>query len=135
MRGLFGLFAALLITCPALAQTGVPAATLGTDDLPATADGATLLHVSAAGRFAITANSATGTALDLVDMITGPTPLAGAAGARDGRLDLLLDVGTYKPAARWPICACGATAGTWWRSPPSRVRSSRPTAIRCATSC
>ena len=108
MRGLFGLFAALLITCPALAQTGVPAATLDTDTLPATADGATLLHVSAAGRFAITAKSATGTALDLVDMITGPTPLAGAAGAKDGRLDLLLDAGTYKLRTHPAAGATGA---------------------------
>ncbi len=96
MRRLFGLFAALLVTCPALAQTGVPAATLDKDTLPASADGSTLLHVTAAGRLAIIAKSATGTALDLVDMITGPTTLAGEAGSKDGRLDLLLDVGTYK---------------------------------------
>ncbi len=96
MRRLFSSIAALLITGPALAQTGVPAATLDTDNLPATGSGATLLHVTTAGRFAITAKSASGTALDLVDMITGPTPPAGAAGAKDGRLDLLLDVGTYK---------------------------------------
>ncbi len=96
MRGLFGLFAALLVAGPALAQTGLPEATLDADTLPAAADGATLLHVTTAGRFAITVKSASGTALDLVDMITGPTPRAGAPGARDGRLDLLLDVGTYK---------------------------------------
>ncbi len=96
MRRLFGLFAALLIANPAWAQTGTPAATLDADSLPATSSGATLLHVTAAGRFAITARSASGTALDLVDMITGPTPLAGAPGAADGRLDLLLDAGTYK---------------------------------------
>jgi hypothetical protein len=55
-----------------------------------------LLHVTQPGRFAIVAHSANGTALDVVDMITGPTERAGEPGATDGRLDLLLDTGTYK---------------------------------------
>ncbi len=96
MRRLFGLFALLLAGGPSAAQAAAPAATLDADTLPASAEGATLLHVRTAGRFAITAQSASFTALDLVDMITGPTPLAGAAGSKDGRLDLLLDTGTYK---------------------------------------
>ena len=56
----------------------------------------TLLRIATPGRFAITTRSATGTALDLTDMITGPTPPDGTPGSADGRLDLLLDAGVYK---------------------------------------
>ena len=108
MRRLLGLFAVLLSAGPAAAQTGAPAARLDADSLPAAAAGATLLHVTAAGRFAITASSASGTALDLVDMITGPTPPAGTPGAADGRLDLLLDIGTYKLRTHPAAHASGA---------------------------
>jgi hypothetical protein len=48
------------------------------------------------GRFAIHAESKTGVALQLVDMITGPGNVAGEPGGRDGRLDVLLDKGVYK---------------------------------------
>ena len=73
-----------------------PAAHLDTAHLPATPQSETLLHVTQPGRFAIAAHSASGTALDVVDMITGPTERQGEPGATDGRLDLLLDTGTYK---------------------------------------
>jgi hypothetical protein len=72
------------------------AAALDAQAFSAAAPAETLLHVKTPGRFAITASSTTGTALDLVDMITGPTPPAGEPGAADGRLDALLDTGTYK---------------------------------------
>jgi hypothetical protein len=95
----------LLIADPAPAQApaaapgaeqGPPAARFDAATLPGAARGETLLHVERPGRFAIRAESATGTALQLVDMATGPGDLAGTAGAADGRLDLLLDAGTYK---------------------------------------
>ncbi len=73
-----------------------PAARLSRDTVGSGDQGDVLLQVSAPGRFAIRAESATGTALQLVDMIEGPGEIAGDAGARDGRLDVLLDVGTYK---------------------------------------
>jgi uncharacterized protein len=57
---------------------------------------ATLLRVLRPGRFAIKAESPTGTALQLVDMLTGPSDLTGDPGSSDGRLAPLLDVGTYK---------------------------------------
>jgi hypothetical protein len=72
------------------------AARLDADRFSAGAPTETLLHVINPGGFAINAHSATGTALDLVDMITGPTALAGTSGSVDGRLDLLLDTGVYK---------------------------------------
>jgi hypothetical protein len=72
------------------------AARLETDHLPPAPQADTLLHVTAPGRFAITAKSPSGAALDLVDMITGPSARAGNPGSQDGRLDVLLDTGTYK---------------------------------------
>ncbi|HEY4250700.1 MAG TPA: hypothetical protein VGM87_05855 [Roseomonas sp.] len=72
------------------------AARLDGETFPGAAWTETLLHVERPGRFAIRAQSATGTGLQLVDMATGPGDLAGVPGIQDGRLDLLLDTGTYK---------------------------------------
>src|SRR5581483_2678981 len=72
------------------------AATLSDAHIPADQDGAVLLEVQAGGRFSLRAQSATGVALQLIDMATGPGDIAGAAGVRDGRIDVLLDKGTYK---------------------------------------
>ena len=78
--------------------SGPPAAAghLDVSSLPASEQGATLVHVTSPGRFAIAAHSQSGSALQLVDMLTGPSDIAGAAGSQDGRLDQLLDIGTYK---------------------------------------
>lgn len=83
---------------PAVAVQPVPAgaATLSATKVSAAGEGRALLQVERAGRFAISAKSPTGVALQLVDMIAGPGDLAGEAGLRDGRLDVLLDRGTYK---------------------------------------
>ena len=78
------------------AATAPQAATLEATRFLAGKPGETLLHITSPGRFALTTQSSTGTALSLVDMITGPTAQAGEPGARDGRLDLLLDTGIYK---------------------------------------
>lgn len=64
--------------------------------VPAGADSGALVRIPAPGRYMIRAESKTGVALQLVDMIAGPGDTAGAAGQRDGRLDLLLDAGVYK---------------------------------------
>ena len=93
-----------LVLCamaPALAQTTADApppaeATLDQDRLPTAGEHATLLRVVHPGRFAIKAESPTGTALQLVDMLTGPSDLAGEAGTGDGRIDQLLDAGTLR---------------------------------------
>ena len=73
-----------------------PAATLDAASLPAAAEADTVLHVTSPGRFTIAVHSPSGATLQLVDMLTGPSETAGAAGAQDGRLDKLLDVGAYK---------------------------------------
>ena len=71
-------------------------ATLERTSLPAGGPGDTMLRVRVPGRFVVAARSASGTALQLVDMMAGPMPVAGEAGVRDGRTDVLLDSGTYK---------------------------------------
>lgn len=83
---------------PAIPATPLPqsAASLDRTDLPAAELAETLLHVTSPGRFILAVKSASGAALQLVDMLTGPSDPAGAAGSQDGRLDPLLDVGTYK---------------------------------------
>ncbi|WP_421994625.1 hypothetical protein [Roseococcus sp.] len=86
-----------------------------------------LLTVTHPGRFTLRAESPTGTALQLVDMLAGPMDWVGEPGAADGRLDALLDVGTYKLRARGADGASGETAlyVTPFRepAPPAILRS------------
>ena len=73
-----------------------PSASLSRAAVSAAADQDTILRVDAPGRLSIRAESATGVALQLVDMIAGPGDIEGEAGVRDGRLDVLVDQGAYK---------------------------------------
>ncbi len=93
---------------PAIPAIVLPqaAASLDRTSLPAAESAETLLTVTVAGRFALAVKSGGGAALQLVDMLTGPSDPVGAAGSQDGRLDVLLDVGTYKVRA---MAAPGAT--------------------------
>src|SRR5262245_50493632 len=89
--------AVLTTAAPALPPTTPEtSARLSDATVSSAADGQVLLTVEASGRFAIRAESKTGVALQLVDMITGPGAVAGEPGVRDGRLDVLLDKGVYK---------------------------------------
>jgi len=81
-------------------------ARLAATQRPAAGLAETLLQVDRPGRFAIRAESASGVALQLVDMATGPGEWAGVPGVQDGRLDVLLDSGTYK------LRSAGAEAAT-----------------------
>lgn len=56
----------------------------------------TILTVSGFGRYAITAESEQGTAVQLIDRMAGPGKISGIAGKKNGRLDFLLDRGNYK---------------------------------------
>jgi hypothetical protein len=56
----------------------------------------TLLHISVLGRYSLQTQSDQGTKIEIVDRMAGPFAAAGSAGEQDGRLDLLLDKGTYK---------------------------------------
>jgi hypothetical protein len=81
------------IAVPAVAQS--PPA-LSRSSVPATGRQESLLTVSKFGRYAITASSPQGTALQLLDRIAGPGEIHGVAGKTDGRLDVFLDRGTHK---------------------------------------
>lgn len=69
---------------------------LALDQLPADQDGSTLLTIDTPGHITIRTQSTTGVALQLIDMIAGPGDRMGAPGVSDGRIDALLDKGTYK---------------------------------------
>ena len=110
----------------------VPAATLDAASLPAGPEADTLLHVTSPGRFTVAAHSPSGAALQVVDMLTGPSDLAGAAGAQDGRIDRLLDVGIYKIRAFSAEGAAGAVSLTVTpfhdAAPPGRAAQRQPPA-------
>ncbi len=95
---IFLLFVLFASAWPAAMSARAPdaAAQLDTATLPANDAAATLLHVTAPGRFALTAHSASGASIQLVDQLAGPGEVAGIPGVRDGRVDALLDSGTYK---------------------------------------
>ncbi|HET6235585.1 MAG TPA: hypothetical protein VFE41_11575 [Acetobacteraceae bacterium] len=84
-------------------------AALERDRFPTAGETDVLLHVTTPGRFAVRAQSPTGTALQLVDMLTGPGDRAGWPGKQDGRIDALLDTGTYKLRAFGDKAATGDT--------------------------
>lgn len=96
------------------AATGLPAiptaaGTLERDHFTTAGETDILLHITTPGRFAIRATSPTGTALQLVDMLTGPGERQGWPGRQDGRIDALLDTGTYKLRAFGDPAATGET--------------------------
>ena len=76
-------------------------------ELSADRDGAAMLYVPAAGRYAIRVKSPSGARIELVDMLEGPMDAAGAPGGRDGRIDALLDQGAYKLRVSGPKGASG----------------------------
>ncbi|MBS7812077.1 lysozyme inhibitor LprI family protein [Roseococcus pinisoli] len=95
---------------PAPGTATLPAASLSRATIPSAGAAEVMLTVTRPGRFTIRAASPSGTALQLVDMLAGPMDWVGEPGAADGRLDALLDVGTYKLRARGAEGAAGETA-------------------------
>ncbi len=75
---------------------GASAQTLSKSKVPASGRAEAILTVSRYGRYAIAAESKGGTAIQLISKMQGPGPISGKAGAKNGRLDLILDRGTYK---------------------------------------
>jgi len=86
---------AILSLWLATAAHGAPS-TIDPPRLPAAGRQTATVSITVPGRYAITATSDSGTALQLVDRLTGPGEIGGSAGERNGRLDLLLDRGTYR---------------------------------------
>ncbi len=74
-------------------------ATLSKTTLPATGRQESILTVSRFGRYSVIVDSPQGTALRLVDRMSGPDSLYGVPGEQDGRLDVILDRGEYKIVA------------------------------------
>jgi hypothetical protein len=88
-----------LAAVPAAAQETIvkePAAKLEKTVFEAARTNETLLNISQPGRFSIQAASKQGTRVEIIDRMAGPFASAGSAGEEDGRLDLILDTGTYK---------------------------------------
>ncbi|MFJ6327073.1 MULTISPECIES: lysozyme inhibitor LprI family protein [unclassified Rhizobium] len=88
--------AAPQVSSPRSLPEPLPQPQLASNSFPADQDGSTLMTVAGPGRVAIRAHSSSGVALQLVDMMTGPGERMGAPGVSDGRIDALLDKGTYK---------------------------------------
>lgn len=80
----------------ATAADRFPPPVLDATELPATGTQHTLLHIAAFGRYTVIAKSAQGTALQLIDRMSGPGPINGLPGKEDGRLDVFLNRGDYK---------------------------------------
>lgn len=80
-----------LLALPALAAPPRLTPTALNPDAPHAA-----LTVPVAGRYTLTAQSAEGVALRLIDRMSGELARDGVAGTRDGRLDLFLDAGDYR---------------------------------------
>jgi len=93
-------FGLLLLFCSALARSVAapipPAVTVGPAQLTTQGKQIAYLEIPAAGRYAISARSKTGVALELVDYMSGPVARDGVPGQQDGRLDRFLDRGRYK---------------------------------------
>ena len=86
----------------------------------------TVLHVHRFGRYAVTAASSQGTALQLVDRMAGPGKVFGRAGHEDGRLDVFLDRGEYLIVTHSPDQATGEVeldvhAFTELRNEPTQI--------------
>ncbi len=134
--GVLALAAATATAPPAVVVATPPpaAATVDLDHFASAGQHDTLLHVSRPGRFAIRAESTTGTALQLVDMMTGPGERGGVAGGTDARIDALLDVGTYKLRAFGAEDAAGesrlSVTGFADMSPPQLAPGYQPASLR-----
>jgi uncharacterized protein len=112
---------------PAAGLPEIPggAATLERSQFPTAGETDILLHVTTPGRFAILAHSPTGTAFQLVDMLTGPGEREGWPGKQDGRIDALLDTGTYKVRAFGAPDATGNTTLSAAAFAPAGLHCSR----------
>ena len=74
-------------------------ATLSHGSVPAKGRHDSILSVSRFGRYSVTANSAQGTAVQLVSRMIGPGAVEGTPGSENGRVDAFLDRGDYKIVA------------------------------------
>jgi len=83
-----------LFYCSAVVAQAPPV--LHSDTLAASGEQSSLLTIPRFGRYAVTVKSDQGVALQLVDRMTGPAPISGTVGEKDGRIDQFLERGDYK---------------------------------------
>lgn len=97
-----GRLAALaLLVAPVFAQAAgldveTSKARLTKATVPAIGRQEAILEVERFGRFSITAESAQGTAVQVISKMSGPGDVDGVPGESNGRVDVFLDRGTYK---------------------------------------
>ena len=92
----FGLAVVALLAPGTAARAEGAAASLSVTNVPAKGRGESILTVSRFGRYAVTAESKQGTALQLLSRMLGPGEIKGERGKANGRIDAILDRGTYK---------------------------------------
>lgn len=92
----------LAISLSALAQVR-----LDETSFPAAGQHSTLLHVEKLDRYSLSVSGGFGVTLAIVDPMSGPQAAQGELGISDGRLDLVLDAGTYKLLLEGPAEARG----------------------------
>jgi hypothetical protein len=101
----FFTFKTIVVIMVLAAALSAPALCLAADSASAKLDNTTftargpnetLLHIEKPGCFCIGASSKQGTQVTIVDRMSGPYQSSGSPGASDGRLDLILDKGSYK---------------------------------------
>ncbi|MFN7146304.1 MAG: hypothetical protein ACK4YP_21200, partial [Myxococcota bacterium] len=97
-RVLVPIVAAMLASAGASGQPGTPeaAVTLSAATVPATGTHAVGVTVGRFGRYALTATSSQGSAVQLVDRMAGPGEVRGEPGVTDGRVDAFLERGEYR---------------------------------------
>lgn len=95
-RALWLIFVGITLSASAFGQTEEELPRLEQTEFAAQGVNETLLHISVPGRYSLQAQSNQGTEIEIVGRMAGPFAAAGSAGEHDGRLDLLLDKGTYK---------------------------------------
>ncbi len=86
----------MTLSVPVFGQTEGESSRLEQTEFAAHGMNETLLHIAAPGRYSLQVKSDQGTEIGIVDRMAGPFAVDGNAGEQDGRLDLLLDKGTYK---------------------------------------
>jgi hypothetical protein len=100
LRSLIFLLAVfVLATASASAQPAAPPGPqvkLSVAEVPAAGRQEAILSVDRFGRYSVHAESAQGTSIELIDRMAGSLGRSGEPGRENGRLDLILDRGTYK---------------------------------------
>lgn len=99
-----------LVAAPSFSATPVPSeapaaqpgpkVSLSVQEVPAAGRQEAILSVDRFGRYSVRAESAQGTSIELIDRMAGSLGRSGESGRENGRLDLILDRGTYKLVLR-----------------------------------